>query len=283
MRAFVSAVIVLAALATPLAAQQTRTLTGTVLSGQTDLPYAGAEVRIVGGDVRVCADARGDFSLPVPAEGETRLRITPVGFEPQEVVVQSGRESLQVALGSHVFILDAVEVVGYAAGFGASVAPGAAVARLDAKDLDVVPTQSIEGAMQGKIAGAYIQSNSGQPGGGYQITLRGVNTILGTPDPLIVVDGVVISSGNGVMTESNVLTRAGNETAINRMSDINPGDVERIEVLRGPAAGAMYGSRASNGVVLITTKHGKAPPPEEVERAQVLQCFIPGTGPTYVR
>lgn len=281
MRAFRSVTTVLllvllaAVYAVPARAQDTRALTGTVLRGQVDVPYAGAEVRIVGEDVRVCADAFGDFSIPVPRMGETRLRITPVGFEPQEVIVQSGASSIEVALGNHVFILDAVQVVGYAAEFGVPSTAGVSVGRLESKDLNAVPTQSLESAMQGKIAGAYIQSNSGEPGGGFQITLRGVNTILGSPDPLVIIDGVMVSSG-AAPAGTNIVTLAGSESVSNRLSDINPADVERIEVLRGPAAAAMYGSKASNGVVLVTTKRGHVRAPEEIERAQVLQCFIPG-------
>lgn len=272
-------------LAAPALAQQTRTLTGTVGAGEQGIPFAGAEIRLVDSGTRVCADARGNFSIPVPATGETRLRITPVGFEPKEVVVLPGDASVEVALGDHVFILDEVRVVGYSTSLGTARASGNSIARLEGKDIDGVPAQTIEGAMQGKVAGAYIQSNSGQPGGGYSIILRGINTILGSPDPMVIVDGVVVSTA-GIPSGSNAVTgagRFGQESASSRLADINPADVDRIEVLRGPSASAMYGSKASNGVILITTKRGGVPVVDTGNAGDVLRCFLPGSGMLQIR
>lgn len=270
----------------PAAAQQTRTLTGLVSSGEEGVPFAGAEVRLVGTDVRVCTNELGDFRLPVPATGEARIRITPVGFKPQEVMVEPGTSTVEVALGEHLFLLDEVRVTGYATTFDASRAAGNSIARLTAHDLENgAPAGTIESAMQGRVPGALIQANSGQPGGSYQITLRGINTILGSPDPMIIVDGVVISSA-GFASGSNAVSgagRVGAESAANRLADINPNDVDRIEVLRGPSASAMYGSKASNGVIIITTKQGHAPTREETEAAQVLECFIPGAALVQIR
>lgn len=270
-------------LAGPAHAQDVRTLTGTVLVTE-GVPFAGAEVRLLDTDVRVCADARGDFSIPVPAVGEARLRITPVGSEPKEVAVEPAENGVEVTLGDHVFVLDEVRVVGYSTSLGTARAAGNSIGRLEADDLDGMPMHSIEGAMQGKVAGAFIQANSGAPGSGYSIKLRGINTILGSSDPIIVVDGVVYSSGVPT-TGSNVVVNAGRygtESAVNRLSDINPADVERIEVLRGPSASAMYGSRASSGIVVITTKRGSVAR-NDGRSGEVLQCFIPGGGLMQIR
>jgi TonB-dependent SusC/RagA subfamily outer membrane receptor len=268
-------------------AQQTRTLRGTVMGGDAGIPFAGAEIRLLDSDTRVCADASGDFALPVPATGEARIRITPVGYAPQEILVAQGEQSMEVALGDHLFILDEVRVLGYSASIVPNRASGNSIATLTSKDLTVAPTQSIESAMQGKIAGAYIQANSGAPGGSYQIILRGINTILGTPDPVVIVDGIVVSSGSFGGTPANAITRAGpmnsREGAGNHLADINPMDVEKIEVLRGPSASAAYGSKASNGVVIITTKRGEPPKPDDGRTGDAIRCFVSGSGMVQVR
>jgi TonB-dependent SusC/RagA subfamily outer membrane receptor len=287
--AFLPAIALLALFASSVVHAQTRTLTGTVMVANADVPFAGAEVRLLDSDESVCADVGGDFSIPVPVSGEARLRITPIGYAPQEIVVAQGEQSMEVSLGDHVYVLDEVKVVGYSLGMAANRASGNSIATLSSGDLGVVPAQSIESAMQGKIAGAHIQANNGAPGASYQIILRGVNTILGTPDPMVVVDGIIINAGSVGGTPSNAVTRGGsmrsNAGAGSRLADINPMDVERIEVLRGPSASAMYGSKAGNGVVIVTTRRG--PPPPRIEDSgrtgEALRCFVPGGGLIQVR
>src|SRR6185503_13419742 len=120
---------------------------------------------------------------------------------------------------------------------------------------------------QGKLAGANLQFNSGAPGGGAQIRLRGISTINGQASPLFVMDGVILSNvaiGSG----SNAITSAAagantipQEDPVNRIADLNPNDIESIEVLKGASAAALYGSKAANGVVIITTKRGRAGKP----------------------
>jgi TonB-dependent SusC/RagA subfamily outer membrane receptor len=254
----------------PMAADaQTRTVTGMVLPGDGRTPFAGAEVSVIGGSQSVCVDPRGNFSLSVPL-GAVRLRITPVGFAPQEVTVDRGADTVEVALADHVILLDGVTVVGYAA----SIAPRdpASSAVVEASAIGHVPSSTIEGALQGKVVGAQIQRNSGAPGGGFSIQMRGVNTILGTNDPLVVVDGSIVNSAtlsNGTAT----ITGSTSEDAASRLADLNPNDIERIELLRGAAAASQYGSRAANGVILITTKRGARPDP--APSATALRCFIP--------
>ena len=108
---------------------------------------------------------------------------------------------------------------------------------------------SLDKALTGKLAGALIQQNSGNPAGGVTIRLRGTGTVLGDADPLYMVDGVIVNN------DSPELIRLGGG-AQNRLIDLNPNDVERIEIVKGAAAAALYGSRANNGVVQIFTKHG---------------------------
>ncbi len=267
-------------------AQSRRTLKGVVAASEEGVPFAGAEIRLTDSDVRVCADASGSFSIPLPSAVESRLRITPIGYPAQEIVVEPGEQTVEVALGDHVFILDEVRVVGYSMAVASDRVSGNSIARLDSKDLTVAPGQSLEAAMQGKVAGAFIQANSGQAGSGYQIILRGINTILGSPDPLVILDGVVISTG-GLGTGANAVTRGGNvgaEAAGSRLADINPSDVEKIEVLRGPSASAIYGSRAGNGVVIVTTKRGHTRPrADDGITGDALRCFVPASGVIQIR
>ncbi|MGZ8756081.1 MAG: TonB-dependent receptor domain-containing protein, partial [Acidimicrobiia bacterium] len=143
-----------------------------------------------------------------------------------------------------------------------------AVATVSASELSRAPAPTLESALQGKIPGAYIQANSGAPGGGYQLNLRGVSTINASVDPLYVVDGIVVSN-NAIPNGQNAVSCAqcgGNprnqDNAVNRIADLNPEDIERIEVLKGGSAAAIYGSKATNGVVIITTKRGQVGKPQ---------------------
>ncbi|MDQ3556277.1 MAG: SusC/RagA family TonB-linked outer membrane protein, partial [Gemmatimonadota bacterium] len=138
-----------------------------------------------------------------------------------------------------------------------------AVATITSEELNRTPSESVDKALQGKIAGANITANSGAPGGGVQLNLRGVSSINGASEPLYVIDGVIVSnvaipSGANAVTRASGGSNASNQDApVNRIADLNPNDIETIEILKGPSAAAIYGSKASNGVVLITTKSGR--------------------------
>ncbi len=127
---------------------------------------------------------------------------------------------------------------------------GNSIATLSSKDLVNNGATGIDQALSGKISGALVQQNSGDPAGGISIRLRGPSTITGSSDPLYVVDGLIVSNSS-----REVLNLGGNTQ--NRLVDLNPNDIDRIEVLKGASAAAIYGSRASNGVVQIFTKRGK--------------------------
>jgi TonB-dependent SusC/RagA subfamily outer membrane receptor len=253
-----------------VAGAQTRTVHGRVVPGDPETPFTGAEVSLIGGSTSVCVDGNGDFALEVPA-AEARLRITPVGFAPQEVVIAPGSANVEVGLGEHVIVLDGVEVVGYAASLRPSYG-AAAIATVEAKDLGPVQATTIEEAMQGKVVGAMILRNSAAPGGSYSISLRGFNTILGSSDPVVVVDGTVLSNAR-ITTGFGLVTGApGEDQSSSRFANLHPGDIERIELLRGAAAAAQYGSRASNGVIVVTTKRGTRPAPNH--RNTAVRCFL---------
>ncbi|HEX5872277.1 MAG TPA: SusC/RagA family TonB-linked outer membrane protein, partial [Longimicrobium sp.] len=127
---------------------------------------------------------------------------------------------------------------------------------------DAPGATSVDQALQGKIAGAVISENSGQPGGGVSIRLRGTNSILGGAEPLIVIDGVLVDNNSEALVGLGANATRGSAALSNRLSDISPADIERVEVLKGAAAAALYGSRANNGVIQIFTKRGRAGSPQ---------------------
>src|SRR6185503_13162427 len=135
---------------------------------------------------------------------------------------------------------------------------GNAVASVGAEQINRSPgTSSVGIALQGKIPGALITTANGQPGGAVTIRLRGNNSILGTAEPLVVVDGVIVDNATDALLSLSSNNTRGGSAMSNRLSDISPDDVERIEVLRGAAAAALYGSRAKNGVIQVFTKRGQ--------------------------
>jgi TonB-dependent starch-binding outer membrane protein SusC len=143
-----------------------------------------------------------------------------------------------------------------------NLANGASV--VNDRDLNRVSSQTLDGAMTGKVSGANIQANSGAPGGGTQLRLRGISTINGQSSPLYVVDGVILSnvsipSGANAVTAAAAGGSASNQdNPVNRIADLNPNDIENVEILKGASAAALYGSKAANGVVIITTKRGRS-------------------------
>lgn len=156
------------------------------------------------------------------------------------------------------------------------------VARVTAEQLEDVAAPTLSEALQGRVAGANIQSNSGAPGGGIQLQLRGVSSIKGRSAPLYVIDGVIISDAaipNGIsaVTASVSGSSADNtqDNQVNRVADLNPDDIESIQILKGASAAAIYGAKASNGVVIITTKRGEEGAPR-VNLRQRFGMWLPG-------
>src|SRR5439155_1679524 len=209
---------------------------------------------------------RGEFRIVVPTSSLT-LGARAIGYKRGQVRVTSDQSSVEIALERDILRLEAVLVTGEATGVESKNA-AVAVRNLTAEQLSTVPAQSAEQALQGKVPGALINMNSGAPGGGGQIQIRGVTTILGNGQPLFVVDGVVISNdqiASGANTITNAAfssTRANissnQDNATNRLADLVMGDIESVQVLEGAAASAsIYGSRATNGVVIIKTKRGR--------------------------
>lgn len=263
--------VLLAALALPFgasaAAAQQREVSGTV-TGSNGEAVAGAAVAIAGSTRGVRTDGQGRFTISVGA-GEARLRVSALSYRAREVTVPAGQNSVAVRLETDVLGLETVVVTGQAT----------AVKRENlAHDVAVVnsrtlvgnaPAQTVDRALQGKVAGATIRTNSGAPGGGVQIRLRGPTSITGNATPLYVVDGVIMSDVS-IAGGANAISRASTgattfnsnqDVMANRISDINPNDIENVEILKGASAASIYGSRAAAGVVVITTKRGRAGAP----------------------
>ena len=219
---------------------------GTVTASEdgSPIPYAVVLVKGLRG-VGTNTDADGKYALSnVPSDAV--LVFSYVGYKTQEIQV-SGRSVINVEMATDALALDEVIVVAYGTSTKGTFTGAASVVKADAiKD---VPTLSFENAIGGKIAGLQITTLSGQAGSTSSIRVRGMGSMNASNDPLYVVDGVPVISGNvsqmGIYTSSNV------------MSSINPNDIESITVLKDAAASALYGSRAANGVIVITTKQGK--------------------------
>ena len=257
--------VVIAALALAAAtvhAQQQRRITGRIAAAVSGEPLAAASVIIAGTSLGTRTNDAGEFSLLAP-DADVQLVARRIGFKQQSVRVPRDKSDVTLTLDRDVLMLEEQVVTGE----NTSVARRNAandVATVSSTELTRAPTPTLENALAGKIAGATVSQNSGAPGGGLQVQLRGVTTINGATDPLYIVDGVIVSN-DAIASGANAITAAaagGNaspqDNAVNRMADFNPADIERIEVLKGASASAIYGSKASNGVVIITTKRGAA-------------------------
>lgn len=259
-------VVFLLLLSAGTAESQVRQISGRITNSQTDQGVSEATIAVLGTQIVAQAGNDGRFSLNAP-EGDATLVVRSIGYRRRQLTVPAGQTSVDVALEPDPFKLEEIVITGQATGVEKRNLPNA-VATVDAGELTRAPTPTLESALQGKIPGATIQANSGAPGGGLQVNLRGVSTIIGDLEPLYVVDGIAVSDV-AIPNGANAVTQAqagGNprnqDNAVNRIADLNPDDIERIEVLKGASAAAIYGSKATNGVVIITTKRGKVGKPQ---------------------
>jgi TonB-linked SusC/RagA family outer membrane protein len=243
-----------------------RRLTGKVES-TTGEPLPGASVNIVGTLVGSTTSNEGKFSFTVPTAGDIQLSVRRLGYHRQVVAVKATDTDITIRLEKDVMKLDEVVVTGTATTIDRAHA-ATATQTINAEDVTKVPALDLTNALQGKVVGARINMNSGAPGGGGQIQIRGVTSLNGNGEPLFVVDGVLISNAS-IPGGANTITRASGsapsstqDNMVNRLADVNPNDIESIEVLKSAAASSMYGSRASNGVVIITTKRGRSGTPK---------------------
>lgn len=227
------------------AAAQGLTVSGTV-TDQTGYPLEGATVMIRGTTVGTTADADGTYRLQ--ADPDAELVVSYLGYLSQMVPVE-GRSGIDFVLMEDTNFLDDVIVVAYGT-MSESDFTGSA-SQIKGEQIAKASKESIDKGMTGKIAGVRISSDNGDPGSGGSIQIRGVGSISAGTAPLYVIDGVVISSA----TENDIQVGYKSTGILNTL---NPDDIESITVLKDAAAASLYGSRAANGVILITTKRGKS-------------------------
>ncbi|WP_461082286.1 SusC/RagA family TonB-linked outer membrane protein [Spirosoma flavus] len=214
---------------------QDRKITGRVTDGTDNNPLPGANVVITGTQIGMVTDANGQFSLNVPT-GRNTLTVSAIGFVAQEITI-GNRTNIDVTLTADIKTLNEVVVTGYGAQAKRDIT--GAVATVDMKEALKVPAANVAQALQGRVAGVTV-GNDNSPGGGVMVRIRGFGTI-NDNSPLYVIDGVP--------TKGNLNT-------------LNPNDIESLQVLKDASAASIYGSRAGNGVVIITTKKGKAGKPK---------------------
>jgi TonB-dependent starch-binding outer membrane protein SusC len=211
---------------------QNRTITGTITDAQDDSAVPAATVAVKGTDIAVSANASGRFSITTNS-GQVVLEITSLGYVRKEVVVGGNQHTVTITLDKSESVLDQVIVVGYGTQKKSDVT--GAISSIRGADLTQLSTQRVDQALQGRAAGVLVLNTDGAPGGNTTIRVRGMNSINGGNNALIVIDG--LQGGN--------------------LNSLNPNDIESIEILKDASATAIYGAQGANGVVLITTKLGK--------------------------
>ena len=232
-------------------AQNTK-VAGSVISADDGLPVIGASIVVKGTMVGIVTDYDGNFTLEVPSNGKV-LIVSYVGMLTQEVPVSP---NVRVVLKSDTQNLD--EVVVTAMGISKEKkALGYAVQDVKGEKLTQAANSNLAGALQGKVSGLDIKPSSGMPGASSQITIRGARSFSGDNTPLYVIDGMPVTSTPDVDTDLQNNGSVSGADFANRAVDIDPNDIESINILKGQAASALYGIRASNGVIVITTKCGK--------------------------
>jgi len=243
------------------------TIAQTIISGKVsnqkdNSGIEGISIVIKGTRNGVYSDNNGGFSLKLNNNNAVTLVASGVGFKTQELNVDPSKMAtgLNIVLTEQYSKLDEVVVTGTSAGTTKRQL-GSYISSVNSDELTKGATGNVLAALQGKTAGAQIIQNSGDPAGGMSVRLRGISSVLSSSEPLYIVDGVIINNATNRVTNTSSNYDGGNfvgSIGQNRMVDINPADIERIEVLNGAAAAATYGSRANAGVIQIFTKRGKS-------------------------
>ncbi|MFC3561231.1 SusC/RagA family TonB-linked outer membrane protein [Pedobacter jamesrossensis] len=224
---------------------QDRTITGTVTSQSDGLPLPGVSVRVKGAPGGIVTSGNGKYTVTVSSKA-TGIEFSFLGYTTQTIALGSSNV-INVALVSNSRDLDELVVVGFGTQKKGSLT--GAQGSVSAKEIENTPILNAQQGLQGRVAGVQVTQASGTPGGGISINIRGTSSISGSNQPLYVIDGIPISTG------SYTQVAAGGQLT-NSLGDINPSDIESMEILKDAAATAIYGSRAANGVVLINTKRG---------------------------
>lgn len=238
-------------LATTTLQAQNQNVTGTVVSAEDGQPVVGASVVVVGTRQGTLTDVDGRFTLPSLPATAKKVKVTYLGMQPAEVAI---KPQMKITLRSNANQLDEVMVVAYGTAKKSSYAGSASM--VGSSDLKDLPSSTFENALNGKVAGLQVTNASGQVGSAPVLHIRGIGSMNASNEPLYVIDGVPVVSGSVGQMSDNLYT------SNNVMSSLNPEDIESVSVLKDAAASSLYGSRAANGVVIITTKRGKTGRPQ---------------------
>ena len=249
------------------------TITGKVTDADNQQPLPGVTIRIEGTNIGTATDSEGNYKLlaEVNPAGYT-LIASFIGYKTVKTAVtfESTTYELNFSLGEDILSLDEIIVTGLGT-TSEKKKIGNLVSRVSQKDLKDIASPNAISSLSGRISGAVVTQNSGDPGGGFSVILRGISTVNGSAEPIFVVDGNIINnSSNNVINLNADAQATGFQAGQNRLIDINPNDIESIEVLKGASAAAVYGSLASNGVVLITTKKASSGAPKITFSTSVL-------------
>jgi TonB-dependent SusC/RagA subfamily outer membrane receptor len=239
-------------------AQQTGSVSGTVVDEQGS-PIANARVVVPGTNFVTLTDAAGNFRIGgLPATGTITLRVMLIGFGPVTETVQIGTGGLRIQMNPAAISLDAFVITGTAAGVQEARSVGNSVSSIGVEALmEVAPVPDVSNLINARAPGVVVTPGTGQVGAGPTIRVRGASSFsLGT-QPIIYLDGVRLDNAVG----AGISVQAFGSGIVNRLNDINPEDIESIEIIKGPAAATLYGTEASNGVIQIITKRGRTGAP----------------------
>ncbi|RBL92159.1 SusC/RagA family TonB-linked outer membrane protein [Chitinophaga flava] len=258
-----SSMLVLLCLCSSLALIAQQNISGRIKDATNGNPIPGATVRVPNSNRGAISDVEGKYSIGVPAT-VSKLIVSYTGYKTQTVAIPPGATSLNITLEEDFARLEEIVVTGLATNIKRKNLANA-VATISGKELTgVAPAQTFDAALSGKVPGAMITANSGAPGGGISVKLRGITSVFGNSQPLYVVDGIFFNNASvpAGLNDVTAAATAGNpnnqDNPSSRIADLNPEDIENIEILKGASAAAMYGAKAAAGVIIITTKKGKA-------------------------
>lgn len=233
-------------------------ITGSISDDRTGEALMFANIIIQNSSKGTVTDLDGKFTLDIEDNNEVTLVVSSIGYLSQLVKAGPSNNALTIKLREDATNLEEVVITGLASSVKRSNLANA-VGSVSAKELVGTTTiQTTDGALYGKVAGVTVRSNGGAPGGGLSIQLRGISSLAGASQPLIILDGVYASNATQRTGRATVSGAGGSnqDDGSNRLADLNPADIENIEILKGPSAAAIYGTRANAGVIIITTKRG---------------------------
>ena len=229
---------------------QNKNISGTVVDGATNEPLIGASIIATGTQIGTTSGVDGQFQLSVPTTVKS-IEVSFIGYISQTVSIGGG--NLTVRLQPDSENIDEIVVIGYGAVKKSDLT--GSVASVKSSDLMKSSPLNAQQGMQGRVAGVNVLASDGAPGGGISIQIRGTNSFLGNTEPLYVIDGVPMTTSN---SQETISLDSDNISSRNALAFLNPADIESIEILKDASSTAIYGSRGSNGVVLITTKSGQS-------------------------